>query len=195
MKRTAETVYLQSMVQEAYDKSESIRERVQLRKKMKKIPDHDFKNCLPISVVVALGVYNHPRFIIFASVPLFFWFQRGIAVNSSLVPFAVFHFRMLLLVPGEAALNHCKEPFSSENLASRRLRRHLVNDVTGGLVVLRRADPRQAVESGNVVVRLEMHALRPAHAGGRRGDGDVPGGVVFGLLHLLQPRSHVRTFE
>ena len=38
MKRTSETVYLQSMVQEAYEKASSVRDRVDIHKRKKLIP-------------------------------------------------------------------------------------------------------------------------------------------------------------
>ena len=61
---------------------------------------HNFKYFLPISIVCAFGFFNRPTFILFAFVPLFFWFMRGVAMNSSLTPFQVFNFRCLSLVPG-----------------------------------------------------------------------------------------------
>ena len=38
MKRTSETVYLQSLVQESYESAETIKEKVQIKKKSKIIP-------------------------------------------------------------------------------------------------------------------------------------------------------------
>lgn len=100
MKRTAETVYLQSLVQEAYDKADSVTEKVKLNRKRKIIPEHDFKFFLPISVLCIVGFFNRPTFVCFAVVPLFYWFQRGVATDSYFTPFQIFNFRMASLIPG-----------------------------------------------------------------------------------------------
>ena len=44
MKRTSETIYLQSMVQDAYHKAETIKEKVKIQKKNKLIPGTNY-NC------------------------------------------------------------------------------------------------------------------------------------------------------
>ena len=62
---------------------------------------HNFKHFLPISVICAFGFFNRPTFVVFAFVPLFFWFMRGVAMNSALTPFQVFNFRCLSLIPGK----------------------------------------------------------------------------------------------
>ena len=100
MKRTSETIYLQTMVQEAYDAADSIGEKVKVNKKRKFIPGHDFKYYLHISVLVVAGYFNRPTFLIFACVPLFYWFQRGVATDSYFSPFQIFNFRMASLIPG-----------------------------------------------------------------------------------------------
>ena len=43
MKRTSETVYLQSLVQESYESAETIKEKVQIKKKSKIIPGRSCK--------------------------------------------------------------------------------------------------------------------------------------------------------
>eukprot|EP00095_Tigriopus_kingsejongensis_P005195 maker-scaffold321_size207582-snap-gene-1.32 protein:Tk05195 transcript:maker-scaffold321_size207582-snap-gene-1.32-mRNA-1 annotation:"gpi mannosyltransferase 4" len=100
MKRTSETVFLQTMVQEAYDKADSVIERVKITKKRKLIPAHDFKHVLPISVLCLVGFFNRPTFVVFALVPLFYWFQRGVTTDSYFTPFQIFNFRMLAMIPG-----------------------------------------------------------------------------------------------
>merc|ERR1711971_364480 len=86
MKRTDETVYLQELVQDSYKQAETVRERVEIQKKRKIIPPHDFKFVLPIGILVAVGVFNRPTFVFFAFVPLFFWFQRGVSNKSMFTP-------------------------------------------------------------------------------------------------------------
>ena len=93
MKRSAETVYLQSMVHDSYEKAETPREKVDIMKRKKLIPPHDFKFAVPISILCAFGFFNRPTFIVFATVPLFFWFQRGVATHSYITPFQMFNFR------------------------------------------------------------------------------------------------------
>ena len=99
MKRTDETVYLQELVQDSYKKAESVRERVEIQKKRKIIPPHDFKFVLPIGILVAVGIFNRPTFVFFAFVPLFFWFQRGVSNKSMFTPFQIFNFRIAALIP------------------------------------------------------------------------------------------------
>jgi phosphatidylinositol glycan class Z len=106
MKRTSETVYLQSMIKEAHDKAETIRERVKMNKKKKLIPDHDFKHFFPISVLVVAGFFNRPTFLAFAFAPVFFWMQRGVATTSFFTPFQTFNFRMFAVLPGEKEVEY-----------------------------------------------------------------------------------------
>ena len=100
MKRTSETVYLQAMVHESYVKAETPKEKAQIMKKEKLIPPHDFKFFLPISILIAVGIFNRPTFFVFALAPLFYWFQRGVTTNSIVTPFQMFNFRMLSIAPG-----------------------------------------------------------------------------------------------
>ena len=93
LKRTSETVYLHSMIYESYVQAQTPKEKVQVKKKEKLIPPHDFKFFLPISVFTAIGIFNRPTFALFAFVPLFYWFLRGVATNSIITPFQMFNFR------------------------------------------------------------------------------------------------------
>ncbi len=102
MKRTSETVYLQSMLHEAHEKAESIREKIKVTRKKKLIPGHDYKHFLPISVLVVAGFFNRPTFVAFAAAPVFFWMQRGVATESYFTPFQTFNFRMVSFLPGMA---------------------------------------------------------------------------------------------
>ena len=100
LKRTSETMYLHAMVHESYVKAETPREKAQIKKKEKLIPPHDFKFFLPISILIAIGIFNRPTFVAFAMAPLFFWFQRGVSMHSIMSPFQMFNFRMAALLPG-----------------------------------------------------------------------------------------------
>jgi len=107
MKWSDETVYLQELVQEKYSKAETIRDRVEIHKKRKKIPAHDFKYTLPIGVICGLGIFNRPTFILYAFVPVFFWFQRGVANHSMFTPFQTFNCRVVVLIPVIIATSLC----------------------------------------------------------------------------------------
>ena len=96
-------LFAQSMVHDAYEKASSFRERVDIHKRKKLIPGHDYKHAVTISVLTAVGVFNRPTFAVYAAVPLFYWFQRGIAQHSQFTPFQTFNFRMLALLPGSTA--------------------------------------------------------------------------------------------
>ena len=93
LKRTSETVYLHSMVYESYVQAETPKEKAKIKKKEKLIPPHDFKFFIQISVLVSIGIFNRPTFALFAFVPLFYWFLRGVANNSIITPFQMFNFR------------------------------------------------------------------------------------------------------
>ena len=117
LKRTTETVYLHAMVHgnfnlnscvfteffitdifyfsEAKQKADTTREKVEIMKKEKRIPPHDFKFFLPISILCGIGFFNRPTFIAFAIVPLFYWFQRGVSIHSVVTPFQMFNFRII----------------------------------------------------------------------------------------------------
>ena len=93
IKRTDETVYLQHLVQNSYKEAATVKERVEIQKKRKLIPPHDFKFIIPIAAVTAIGFFNRPTFIFFSFAPLFFWFQRGVSNKSVFSPFQMFNFR------------------------------------------------------------------------------------------------------
>ena len=121
LKRTSETVYLHAMVHgkywlffpicvftefffkcqnyfflpESYVKAETPREKVEIKKKEKQIPPHDFKYFLQISILCGVGFFNRPTFLAFAIVPLFYWFQRGVSIHSVVTPFQMFNCRIL----------------------------------------------------------------------------------------------------
>ena len=61
MKRTAETVYLQSMVDEAYEKAETPREKVDIVKRRKLIPPHD------LELAEDYSLYYMPSLVYFRS--------------------------------------------------------------------------------------------------------------------------------
>jgi len=99
LRRTDETIYLHELVQDKYDKAETIRDRVEINKKRKKIPPHDYKYLIPIGVLCGVGIFNRPTFVFYAFAPLFFWLQRGVSNHSVFSPFQTFNFRVVLLVP------------------------------------------------------------------------------------------------
>ena len=93
LRRTDETIYLHELVQDKYDKAETIRDRVEINKKRKKIPPHDYKYLIPIGVLCGVGIFNRPTFVFYAFAPLFFWLQRGVSNHSVFSPFQTFNFR------------------------------------------------------------------------------------------------------
>ena len=72
---------------------------MEIQKKRKLIPPHDFKFIIPISMICAIGFFNRPTFVLFSFPPLFFWFQRGVSNKSVFTPFQMFNFRIALLIP------------------------------------------------------------------------------------------------
>ena len=99
IKRTDETVYLQHLVHNSYKEAKTMKEKVEIQRKRKLIPPHDFKFIIPIAAACVLGFFNRPTFVLFSFPPLFFWFQRGVSNKSLFTPFQMFNFRIALMIP------------------------------------------------------------------------------------------------
>ena len=72
---------------------------MEIQKKRKIIPPHDFKFLLPIGILLAVGVFNRPTFLLYAFAPLLFWFQQGVSNKSMFSPFQIFNIRIAALIP------------------------------------------------------------------------------------------------
>jgi hypothetical protein len=76
MKRTSETVYLQSLVQESYENAESIKEKVQIKKKSKIIPG-DYSYYIQHSALFFYFVILHTTYHFYLlHSALFFYFLK-----------------------------------------------------------------------------------------------------------------------
>lgn len=95
-----------------YDKAETTAEQVRIWKLRNLLPTHSLNLCFPIALVSVnfrgitlnltkdikfqvAGVFNRPTFVAYAVPPIFYWLQRGIRREDTLMHF---HLRFFLLL-------------------------------------------------------------------------------------------------
>ncbi|XP_044763803.1 GPI mannosyltransferase 4-like isoform X1 [Coccinella septempunctata] len=83
-------------VQYRYSKSKSIPERAKFHKLNLYLKTDSLRNCFQISSIVVIGVFNRPTFLVYSTMPIFFWLYRGI--GSRVISNIHFHLRILALV-------------------------------------------------------------------------------------------------
>ncbi|XP_034945548.1 GPI mannosyltransferase 4 [Chelonus insularis] len=81
---------------EAYDKAQSIVERVKYYKLRASLPSHSLNHCLILASISVLGIFNRPTFIAFLLPPIFFWLRRGLGSRS--VNLWDFHIRIAMFI-------------------------------------------------------------------------------------------------
>ncbi len=98
MKRSSESLLLQSIVKEEYDSAETVRDKVKVRKKLRLVPSYDYHRAAAVGALCAAGFFLRPTFAAFAAAPVFFWLQRGLRDRSYFQPFVVINFRATALL-------------------------------------------------------------------------------------------------
>lgn len=66
-------------IQNTYAHTTSIRDKVIMSRKLKRLPSHHFCHCLEIGTILAIGTFNRPTFLLFAVTPIFYWITRGLS--------------------------------------------------------------------------------------------------------------------
>lgn len=83
-------------VQYRYSKTKSIPEKAKFHKLNLYLNTDSLRNCFQISTIVVLGVFNRPTFLVYSTMPIFFWLYRGI--GSRVIGNVHFHLRILALL-------------------------------------------------------------------------------------------------
>lgn len=79
-----------------YKKSKKPADKARLYKMKASLPSYTTRNCILISFIVVLGVFNRPTFVCFAFPSIFFWIHRGIGFK--IMNYSDIHYRMLLFI-------------------------------------------------------------------------------------------------
>lgn len=80
-----------------YANNNSATDQIRMILKLKQLPSHHYINCLEISNILVVGIFNRPTFLMFAITPLFYWISRGFTKNFNNFV-SIFNIRFLLLV-------------------------------------------------------------------------------------------------
>lgn len=79
-----------------YSHSTLIIDKVLMSRKLHKLPSHNFRHCLEIGTILAIGIFNRPTFLLFAVTPIFYWLSRGFSENYNHFV-RIFNIRFLIL--------------------------------------------------------------------------------------------------
>ncbi|KAK7051131.1 hypothetical protein SK128_024531 [Halocaridina rubra] len=88
----------ESILQDLYEASESIQDKVRFVRMKSKLPPYNYIDSAIISFVATYGTFVRPTFVIYSFVPIAYWLQRGVVTKE--VDFSYFHLRSLSLLPG-----------------------------------------------------------------------------------------------
>lgn len=89
-------IYQKEYLEEMYDKSEKIGDRVQYFKMRMSLPRHSYSKCAILSTLCVIGIFNRPTFVLFGLPIIFHWMIRGFGSRS--VSFLDFNLRMISFV-------------------------------------------------------------------------------------------------
>lgn len=79
-----------------YNKSRKPADKARIYKIKASLPSYTTRNCILISFIIVLGVFNRPTFVCFAFPSVFFWIHRGIGFK--IMNYSDIHYRMLLFI-------------------------------------------------------------------------------------------------
>lgn len=89
-------IYQKEYLEEMYDKTEKIGDRVQYFKMRMSLPHHSYSKCAILSTLCVIGVFNRPTFVLFGLPIIFHWMIRGFGTRS--VSFLDFNLRMFFFI-------------------------------------------------------------------------------------------------
>lgn len=89
-------IYQKEFLEEKYREANRIRDRVKFFKMKSSLPGHSFNQCMQISTLCVIGVFNRPTFLAFGLPIVFFWMLRGMGTKS--VSFVDFNLRSVHLI-------------------------------------------------------------------------------------------------
>lgn len=76
--------------------AENPRQKVLILRQLKQLSHHDYNGSLEIGLLIVVGVFNRPTFLVYAVVPVFFWLYRGPPLRK--ISFYTVHFRCIYLI-------------------------------------------------------------------------------------------------
>lgn len=89
-------IYQKEYLEEKYDESKKIGDRVKYFKMRMSLPKHNYTNSAFLSTVCVIGIFNRPTFVLFGLPIIFHWMIRGFGSRS--VTFLDFNLRMLVFI-------------------------------------------------------------------------------------------------
>ena len=98
MIETTKTIRTERVLDNLYESSDTMKEKVKVARTKKKLPAYNFGDSFSLSVLITIGIFIRPTFICFAFVPLAYWLQRGVVTRQ--ISFSYFNYRCFSLVPG-----------------------------------------------------------------------------------------------
>lgn len=104
MVESLKVIKKENVLQDLYETSETMKERVKIARIKSKLPRYNYTDSFFISVIVTLGVFVRPTFLVYSFVPLAYWLQRGVVTKE--LNFSYFNWRCFSLLPG-ALLTFC----------------------------------------------------------------------------------------
>lgn len=88
----------ETLIEDLYQSAEELRHKVRLARLKSSLPPYNYGDSFLLSVVVTLGVFIRPTFLIYSFIPVAYWLQRGIMTHE--LNFRYFNLRSLSLLPG-----------------------------------------------------------------------------------------------
>ena len=88
----------ETILQDLYLSAEEIRDKVRIVRIRSNLPAYNYVDSFLLSVVLTLGTFIRPTFIIYTFVPMAYWLQRGIMTKE--LDFHYFNMRCFSLLPG-----------------------------------------------------------------------------------------------
>ena len=89
-------IYQKEYLEEKYDESEKIGDRVKYFKMRASLPHHSYSKCSVLSTICIVGIFNRPTFVLFGLPIIFHWMIRGFGSRS--VSFVDFNLRMFFFI-------------------------------------------------------------------------------------------------
>lgn len=89
-------IYQKEYLEEKYDESKKIGDRVKYFKMRMSLPKHNYSKCSVLSTLCVIGIFNRPTFVLFGLPIIFHWMIRGFGSRS--VSFLDFNLRMLVFI-------------------------------------------------------------------------------------------------
>ena len=95
---SSKVIRKETILQDLYQSADDLCDKVRIVRIRTNLPAYNYGDSFILSVVVTLGAFIRPTFIIYTFVPIAYWLQRGIMTKE--LDFHYFNMRSLSLLPG-----------------------------------------------------------------------------------------------